>query len=87
MRRREAAHRRNVREQCGRWYASVLVGIELGEYFLRCGTGALGMALRLRTFATVAYPDEAVENALRPKPLMRGLRPVRRSQGKLGRCN
>ena len=74
-----------IRERGGSWYASVRLEIEESEYAGRCGTGVLGIDLGLRTFATIAYPDDRIEKVQAPEPLKRSLRSLRRSQRKLSR--
>ena len=74
-----------IREQAGRWFASVRVEIDQEEYAGVCGTGVLGIDLGLKTFATIAYPDGTIEKVDAPEPLKRSLRSLRRSQRKLAR--
>lgn len=74
-----------VREQAGRWFASVRVEIDQEEYAVVCGTGVLGIDLGLKTFATIAYPDGTIEKVEAPEPLKRSRRSLRRSQRKLSR--
>ena len=74
-----------IREQGGRWYASVRLEIAEEEYPHHCGNGMLGIDLGLKTFATIAYPDGTIEKVQAPEPLKRSLRSLRRSQRKLAR--
>ena len=74
-----------VREKAGRWYASVRVEIEPGEYAQRCGDGVAGIDLGLSTFATIAYPDGTHRKVQAPEPFRRSMKALRRAQRKLSR--
>ena len=74
-----------IKEKAGRWYASVRVDLDPGEYPHKCGQGVLGIDLGLKTFATIAYPDGTVEKVDAPQPFKQSLKALRRAQRRLSR--
>ena len=74
-----------IKEKAGRWYASVRVDLDPGEYPHKCGQGVLGLDLGLKTFATIAYPDRTVEKVDAPQPFKQSLKALRRAQRRLSR--
>lgn len=74
-----------IRGKDGRWYASVRVEIEQGEYGQDCGAGVAGIDLSLSTFATIACPDGTHRKVQAPEPLRRSMKALRRAQRKLSR--
>ena len=74
-----------IKEKAGRWYASVRVVLDPGEYPHKCGQGVLGIDLGLKTFATIAYPDGTVEKVDASQPFKQSLKALRRAQRRLSR--
>ena len=74
-----------IKEKAGRWFASVRVDLDPAEYPHHCGNGVIGIDLGLKTLATIAYPDGAIEKVDAPQPLKRSLKALRRAQRRLSR--